>query len=69
MGFSTHQDPMEAQTNSFYHRVVKTWNELPEVVVNSKTINNFKNNIDELWKEDPIKFDYQHQHVHEMNDE
>ena len=39
-----------AQRNSFYHRVTDTWNNLPESVVKSETINSFKNALDEHWK-------------------
>ena len=45
------------QTNSFYHRVASTWNNLPKEVVESKHINAFKNTLDEFWKDDPTKFD------------
>ncbi len=58
-----------AQTNSFYHRSVKTWNNLPKAVVSSKTINDFKNNLDEYWNDDPIKFDYRYQEPNDDTDE
>ena len=38
------------QTNSFYHRTSKIWNTLPKKVSEAKTINSFKNNLDEHWK-------------------
>ena len=53
------------QTNSFYHRVVKIWNHLPSKVVDSKTINIFKNNLDEHWMNDRVKFDYKDQQISE----
>ena len=37
------------QRNSFYHRTVDVWNQLPSYVAESKTINNFKNNLDRYW--------------------
>ena len=42
------------QRNSFYHRVTDVWNNLPETVVNNKTINGFKNALDKHWREDMI---------------
>ena len=56
------------QTNSFYHRVVKVWNNLPERVVHAETINSFKNSLDEYWKDDPIQYDYQYEQVAEHNE-
>ena len=35
----------------FTHRVVDTWNKLSEDTVNSKTVNNFKNQIDPWFKQ------------------
>ena len=46
------------QTNSFYYRTIKTWNDLPKEVVNAKDINSFKEKLDEAWKENPIKFNH-----------
>ena len=34
------------QSNSFYYRVPKVWNELPNYVVQSQTLNSFKNQLD-----------------------
>ena len=39
------------QSNSFYYRTPRIWNSLPRHVAESKTINSFKNNIDNHWKE------------------
>ena len=49
------------QTNSYYHRVVKTWNELRKKVVTAESTNSFKNKLDELWKDDAVIFDYENQ--------
>lgn len=38
------------QRNSFYHRATDSWNSLPASVVESNTINKFKNALDEHWK-------------------
>ena len=56
-------------TNSFYHRIVKTWNDLPKKIVESRTINDFKNNIDDHWKNDGSKFDHRHQRLTDMNND
>ena len=37
------------QTNSFYHRVIKEWNNLPREVVNSTSIATFKRKMDIAW--------------------
>ena len=34
----------------------KTWNELPKKIVHAKSIDSFKNKIDEAWKDLPVKF-------------
>ena len=47
------------QTNSFFFRAAKVWNELPAYVVDSKNINVFKNNLDKAWSEIPMKYDRQ----------
>ena len=36
--------------NFLSNRIVSAWNELPEVVINSKTINAFKNKLDAFLK-------------------
>ena len=43
------------QSNSFYHRTVDIWNNLPENVVNVGDINGFKNKLDEHWQNNPLK--------------
>lgn len=44
------------QSNSFYFRVSDKWNNLPKNVVNAKTINEFKNRLDDAWKNKPTKY-------------
>ena len=44
------------QTNSFYFRTIDVWNRLPSSVVEAKTLNSFKNNLDEAWKNHPMKY-------------
>ena len=47
------------QSNSFYYRAPKTWNNLPNYVVEAKSIDEFKVNLDNYWSTRPSKFDYQ----------
>ena len=44
------------QANFFYFRTIKTWNELPKKMVHAKSIDSFKNELDEAWKDLPITF-------------
>ena len=39
------------QHNAFYFRTNRRWNELPPNVANAKTINEFKNELDDAWRE------------------
>lgn len=41
----------------FTNRVVDAWNSLPEDVVNSDTLNTFKNRLDKHWREDMYKLE------------
>ena len=43
------------QTNSFYFRTVKIWNELPKEVVHATDVSNFKEKLDNAWNELQIK--------------
>lgn len=42
----------------FSQRVVDLWNSLPESVVNAKTLNSLKNQIDRHWNNAPFKYEY-----------
>ena len=42
--------------NSFSHRVIDTWNKLPQKVVEAPSINAFKNALEKAWKDDEIKY-------------
>ena len=44
------------QANSFYFRIASEWNELPEDVPLSETINTFKSRLDDAWIDHPSKF-------------
>ena len=46
------------QTNSYYYRYSRTWNNLPSDVVNAKSVNSFKNKLDKLWENEPSKYDH-----------
>ena len=39
------------QNNSFYFRTIKTWNELPDHVVNSTSVAMFKRTLDLAWED------------------
>ena len=41
---------------SFRHRVVNSWNSLPDYVVTSETLNSFKSNINKAWRDTHPKF-------------
>ena len=45
------------QTNSFYSRVIRTWNNLPRIVVNAGNINSFECRLDKAWNNIPSKYD------------
>ena len=46
------------QTNFFFQRTTKIWNNLSSLVVNAKDVNQFKNRLDEIWISNPSKFDH-----------
>ena len=46
----SHDGIRGVQTNSFYHRTVDAWNNLPRKVVGVKTIIDFKDKFDELMR-------------------
>ncbi|XP_038064885.1 uncharacterized protein LOC119735252 [Patiria miniata] len=41
---------LRCRQDFFSQRVVNTWNDLPSYVVNAKTTNSFKHELDEYWK-------------------
>ena len=43
---------------SFCNRVVNIWNSLPDYVVNSVSVNSFKNNLDKLWMKEDFYYDF-----------
>ena len=44
------------ETNFFYFRTIQTWNELPKEIIHVKSINLFKNKLDETRKDLPVRF-------------
>jgi hypothetical protein len=62
-GFQLHMPPTRdgtngPQTNFFFQRTTKIWNDLPANVVNAENINQFKNRLDEFWHDDGLKYDH-----------
>lgn len=47
---------LDIRKYSFSQRVVNSWNELPETVVNAETLNQFKSRLNNAWKDIEIKF-------------
>ena len=45
------------QTNSYYYRVIRTWNNLPRILVNAGNINSSKCRLDKAWNNNPSKYD------------
>ena len=43
----------------FSVRVVNIWNALPEYVVTSCSLNSFKNNLDKLWMNEDVYYNYE----------
>ena len=46
------------QSNSFYYRSPRQWNDLPPEVVDSENLNTFKNRLDNHWKNVTYKYNY-----------
>ena len=46
------------QSNGFYCRAVKLWNDLPRSVVYAQNVNILKDQLNDAWKDLPIKFDH-----------
>ena len=44
--------------NSFSHRVVNDWNNLPNAVVMSTSLKCFKSSLSSFWSDIPFKFDF-----------
>ena len=46
------------QSNSFYYRPTRAWNNLPKTVVDPKSINSSKNRLDKHMSNDRVMFDH-----------
>ena len=46
------------QSNSFYYRPTRAWNNQPKTVVDTKSINSFKNRVDKHMSKDRVMFDH-----------
>ena len=47
-----------AQSCSFYYLAPVAWNNLPASVVESETINIFKNRLDNHWEDHPLRYNF-----------
>ena len=45
------------QSNFFFQRTTKIWNDLPSYVVEADNVNEFKSRLDETWEQHPLKYD------------
>jgi hypothetical protein len=59
--FKLHVDrcKYDVRKYSFCNRIVNLWNSLPEYVVNSGSLNIFKNHLDKHWKCEPFYYDFE----------
>ena len=48
----------EKRNNFFTLPAVKTWNELPEDVVQAPSVNTFKNRLDTFWSKSNLLYSY-----------
>ena len=44
--------------NQLMIRAVDTWNRLPENVVTAPSLDSFKNRLDKVWSEQPVKYNF-----------
>ena len=51
----------DIRANFFTRRVAPVWNLLPEEIVTAPSVNSFKNKLDKLWDNHPMKYDYKNQ--------
>ena len=48
---------LNVRANTFSNRVVNTWNNLPDTVVNAPSVNSFKSRLNKHWHGHPSKFE------------
>ena len=44
--------------HSFHQRIVNTWNNLPDYVVDARSLNSFKNRLDKFWSSQELIYNY-----------
>ena len=49
---------LNIRNNFFTERCIKTWNNLPEKVVQAKNLNIFKNRLDKHWEDQKLKMEF-----------
>lgn len=45
--------------NFFTYRVIQTWNNLPEEVINAKTVKSFERRLDKHWEKQELMYNYE----------
>jgi hypothetical protein len=46
------------RTNFFTQRIVTTWNQLPDSIVNAPTMQSFENRLDKYWNNLEVKYNF-----------
>jgi len=59
MKLEKHHYKHRSAMNTFTARSANDWNILPSECVNSNTVNSFKSSINTVWKNKPVKFQYE----------
>ena len=54
----TQRPRLDVRKHSFSVRVAKVWNSLPEKVVMAKSVDSFKNRLDNHWKDQDILYNF-----------
>ena len=54
-----HIPRLDIRKYSFSHRVVDTWNSLPECVISAKTVFTFEVRLDKYWHSQDIIYNYE----------
>ena len=53
----TQRAKLDLRKYSFAVRIALIWNNLPEAVVNTPSVNSFKNRLDKYWNTHNVKYD------------
>ena len=54
----THRTKYDLRKYFFTNRIVNVWNSLPDTVVMSETVNQFKNRLDKFWFNQDLIYNY-----------